>query len=796
MLNRSYIPTEKRYMKMKRYRLIPWLLLISLMLSILSGCGSKETTDGITDSAIDSATDHHAENTVENENATDHTEALLADALGYGYVTTFAELEVDLEYIDAVYSVNGMLYFYGERYEYDNEASEVYTLESVIYACNSATGELTMAPITVTEDVEEEGVIISEAICGMAFCADESGYWVVTYRYTYDSNADSVYDDDDYLGVGWSDCYYLKKCDMDGNILMTTDLTESVEDLEWFYCAGMTLDDYGNVYLICESNILCYDSQGSWVCNIDVSDTLGYIYSVALTGNGTVVLGGYSAEDWEPCAACLDGNMAVALDIEVFDSVNFYPGDGDTVLLNDGTLLYSVDVVTGEITTILSWLDSDISADDIYGICVNGEDTIQVLLKDYSYYAGSYTYELGTLTKTAAADLPQSTRITLGATDLPSPLEESVIQFNPTNTTYRVTLVEDCDAGADIIYTDADGIEAGMQENALVSISDLISGDSDYDASELLAGPLAAFTQDGTIYGLPVTFTVETLLASYALVGDTEGWSVEEFCRILAALDEDVTGILYYEREEFLREVLTYTLDEYIDSATGSLDGDRLKTLLEACSYLSEEIDYGDSIWAYDELELLQMGAALLEWSYIYDAWSIKERYSIYQAENGIVDIGYPTDSGNGAVIHVSYGIAISAQSSVQDGAWEFIRVLLSDAVQLESYTLPVTVSALEQILSDAMEEGYYIDSSGSRVTYESSYYIGDTEYFITPITREQADSFIDYVNSATVSCGAEEKIVAIIIEEDEGDFSGQGTADEAVAQMQDRVSAYLGEIG
>ena len=118
---------------------------------------------------------------------------------------------------------------------------------------------------------------------------------------------------------------------------------------------------------------------------------------------------------------------------------------------------------------------------------------------------------------------------------------------------------------------------------------------------------------------------------------------------------------------------------------------------------------------------------------------------------------------------------------------------MLSDDFQNEQWNLPVTVSAMDKILAEAMEKEYYMDGD-EKVYVDSVGYIGNTEYPMKELTQEQADSFKDYVNGATVVGNYDSDIMEIVTEEAAAYFAGDKTADEVAKLIQNRVSIYLGE--
>lgn len=618
--------------------------------------------------------------------------------------------------------------------------------------------------------------------------------------------------------------YTAKKCDINGNVLMEIDLSEAVADMDWFYCQYMVQNAEGDLLIASDTVILCYGSDGTRKADIAV-DTY-YIQSMVATGDGTVLISYYNTENngMEVCRV-ENGGLSAPLEIKDINengSIMMYPGDGGKVLLSDGKKLYEMDAASGETTTLLSWLDSDVNGNRIRGLTASGEDTLLVMLERYTR-TGSNTYELGTLTKTPADQIPERTILTLGAVYLDDNIQNAVIDFNRKSDTYRITLVdystynteEDYTLGAkqldmdvisgnspDLISLDSGNVQKYMNKGVLANLTELMDKDGEISMDQLLTGPLQAYTQDGKLYGMPYSFGITTLYGSAKLLGDRESWTLEDMAQVIDGLPEETTVMNYTTQADFLSNMVYRNMSRFVDygKAECFFDGDEFKSLMEVSAKLPEDYNYGESedgvayaVSSGDEMEMLQTGDALLSSGWLSSSYELKNFYNLYIKENGIVKIGYPSDSGNGATLNVYGGLAIADKCANKDGAWAFVKTVLSDDFQNEQWNLPVTVSAMDKILAEAMEKEYYMDGD-EKVYVDSVGYIGNTEYPMKELTQEQADSFKDYVNGATVVGNYDSDIMEIVTEEAAAYFAGDKTADEVAKLIQNRVSIYLGE--
>ena len=625
--------------------------------------------------------------------------------------------------------------------------------------------------------------------------------------------------------------YMAKKYDMSGRMLQEINLTDAVAEEEWFYCQAVAQDGEGNLYIAAnDGKVLCFDKTNQRLDDIDLNTY--YVQSLVTAGNGVVLATYYEAEgDGGTAISRLEnGKASDAMKPEgVSDtgSLYIYGGEDDTVLLSDGNMLYHLNVTTGETSKLLSWLDSDINASSISGVAGSEDKLLVVLSRDISG-RGEYTFELGTLTKTEAKDLPEQTILTLGAEYLDEKVRNAVVNFKRTNGTYRITLVdystynttEDYTLGSkqleldvvsgnspDLISLSGAKVDKYIGKGALVNLSELLGKDETISEEDLMSGPLQGFSKDGKLYGMPYSFSVQTIYGSAKLLGERESWNTKEMAEVLEGLPEDVKVMSYSTQQNFLSMMLYNNLGTFVDyeKATCSFDSEEFKSLMEAAAHLPEDPEENESgsgiveAAAYtdeimDERQQVQQGDILLTNGYIYDASSVKEFMNLYTQDNGFVKIGYPVDSGSGAVLSVNGGLAIAESCKEKDGAWAFIKTVLADDFQKNQWEMPVTVSAFDEMMKETQEPPYYM-RNGEKVYQDSTTYIGNTEYKLAELTDAQVQEFKDFVNGASrVMTTYDSDLMEIVSEESAAFFAGDKTADEVAKLIQNKASIYLGE--
>ena len=113
---------------------------------------------------------------------------------------------------------------------------------------------------------------------------------------------------------------------------------------------------------------------------------------------------------------------------------------------------------------------------------------------------------------------------------------------------------------------------------------------------------------------------------------------------------------------------------------------------------------------------------------------------------------------------------------------------------QKESYGFPINKQRYEELKQEAMQRPYYLDENEQKTEYDESYWIGDTEVIIPPMTAEEVQKVEDFIFSIDQTVSYNENLLNIINEEAEGFFSGQKSAKEVAGVIQSRVKIYVNE--
>ena len=157
--------------------------------------------------------------------------------------------------------------------------------------------------------------------------------------------------------------------------------------------------------------------------------------------------------------------------------------------------------------------------------------------------------------------------------------------------------------------------------------------------------------------------------------------------------------------------------------------------------------------------------------------------------------VGFPMEGGQGAVINATQIYAISAKSNFKEGAWEFLRYYLTDEYQAEmEWNLSVHMDHFKENANLATQKPFYIDENGDKQEYDETFYMNGESITIPQMTQEQVDKAVNYILSLKKSGYDNTNVMNIINEEMGGFFTGQKSAQEVAAVIQNRVQLYVDE--
>lgn len=655
-------------------------------------------------------------------------------------------------------------------------------------------------------------------IYNTAFGADGSVYAVQeTYLEDYSDPENPVFEDRQAI-VGWT---------ADGTQKWSIPLDDIKGDSEWAYVNRLMVSEEGTIYAIINSDsqtLVEIDNAGAISNQKELAGTdfenMGTIY---VKEDGTMLVTSYNQDYTKISAFTYDPKTGTAGEKkELPGSIgmySIYEGKNTDFVLTNNSGVYTLNIGETEPTQFMSYVNSDLPASYMDRVAIVDDEHFIGMYSDTVNYDTRVAY----FTKVDPKDIPDKSVIVLGAHYLDSDVRQRVIDFNKTNSQYRITVrdysaystMDDYMAGyaqlnndiiagnmPDILISDMQmSLSNYISKGLLADVGSLIEKDEELSQNEYMENVFEAYSVNGKLYYVVPSFTVGTVLAKSSIVGENAGWTMEEMQNVLAGLPEGTNSFGEMNREGFFSNLMSYCGSDYIDIASGkcSFDSQEFINVLEFAKTLPEEIDWNE---IYGE-------------NYDWNEYSLQYRKdktilmptTIYQIQNmnyvingqfgeDVTFIGFPSANRNGSVINANMSFALSAKSKVMDGAWDFVRYYLTDEYQSGDriWGMPVSKEVFMNKAAEALKRPYWIDENGEKQEYDETFYMNDEEITLPPMSQEQVDEIVAFIESVDRSGYYNEDIINIISEEAAAFYAGQKSASEVAQIIQSRAQVYVNE--
>lgn len=645
------------------------------------------------------------------------------------------------------------------------------------------------------------------------------------------------------------EAWYLVKYGSDGKLISETELDDVQETVkketgnDYFYINNFVAGDDGFLYMSCNDVILVLDESGKFqytVKNENGSDR-SWMGNLTKTGDGRIITtittsrmdgDNYTSETkiYEIDAA----SKKLGAEYPYNQNGNLMSGtDKYDLLISRDSGLFGYDIETESTETIINWLKSGFDNTAMNSDCTTVLQDGRILCVTYNYDyhgGGGYSYSSGDqiiniLTEVDPSTLPDKKLIKLYALYLDVGIKRQIVEFNKNNPEYEIELTSyedyasngyndaitklnnDMIAGKlpDIIVLNSSmPIDSYISKGLLADLYEFMDNDETINRSDYVEGVFKAYETNGKLYELISNFNISTLVGKSSMVGDTSGWTVDEFIEFVDANpDKSIMGD-EISRSEFFSTMVNVCSENFIDRDTGEcrFNSDDFIKLMEFSTRFPKEIDYeqlysDDNYWN-EQQSAYREGRTLLNSFYLNRFSDIRE---LEQGAFGepITFKGFPGAAGNGAVFNAYTEIAITSKASNPEGAWNFVKYFLSDEYQdqfttKDSYQFPIKKSSLEKLAESAKERPYWEDEDGKKEYYDNTYWNGSESINIGVNTDEDNQRVMDFINSTENISRNDEQVSNIINEEASAFFDGQKSSKEVAEIIQNRVSNYLAE--
>lgn len=649
-----------------------------------------------------------------------------------------------------------------------------------------------------------------EYSCGIELDPSTGNYVIMTERTEEDYSDPENYTYETHL--------YMNVYSKSGELVSREELDLGIKSDEYYGIYGMGIAANGDICLLTDRTLVVLNSSLQKVGQVAFSDNQ-WVESFFVSSDGVPYIyiwteGGESSESTFHMVDTQQVKIGPAIEApeEFWGGVR--PGAGHDMYYTTDKGVYTYDFDTKENKKILDYVDSDIDYNFV-NYCVPIDETrIVAVVNDPETWEASISF----LEKVPPEEVVDKIIITMGMVYTDYEIRSKVIAFNKASDKYRIRMIEyyeynneaDWNAGQkmfnnDIITSNAPDIivinsgmpvDSFMDKGVFLNLNPYIESDPDVNKEDMAPNVLALGSRGDDTYILTGAFTISTMAMKKSLVPNGETISLAELRQLeqkygtLALRDATRNDVLYYAME------MNYS--EFLDLKTGKCDFNTpaFYELLEYAKQYPEEIDWesmDDNYWMESETAIRDNKALLSFYTVGYFnnmAWT---EQGVFGEEMALV--GFPGSAGNTGAIYPYFQMAISNDCEHPEEAWQFMRQFYTYEGQKEiDYGAPLNLKVMDERLEQAQQRPYWIDDDGNKVEYDETYWIGDQEIIIQPLSAERAQELKEYTLSVDKLYYYDSSISDIIAEEAAPFFAGQKTAEQAADIIQSRVQIYVNE--
>ncbi len=695
-------------------------------------------------------------------------------------------------------------------------------------------------PMESTEFADMPEYICSTNLSSICPLSDGTFVLLEDMHYEYYNGPEGVTRENDYLtysenSVSGDKCFY-RHIDSNGKDLGSCEVKNDGEYIPIYQIAA---DENGNIYYNGDYKIGMISPDGT-LSTVVSSDS--YFSSLIQMRDGSIIVNIMEGDSTNGVYRKLDTVNGALGEAIVMPEGNYYnpiPGGGDyDFYFDNGSGFYGFKIGSESTERLFSWIDCDLSAvmggSDIY---VNDNGDIMLLTSQYCTNK-PVDSEIIIISKKSWEEVPHKQQLTLGTLTFGAELENAVLKFNRSSDKYRIKVINYSDDSALMDMCNPSSVDFFEQSRtkfltALVAgdIPDIINlqfmpfkqlaakgiledmnpwleKDGELSKDDIVPGALRAMEIDGKLYRVFSGFYVYTAIGASSIVGDGEKWDYAKFCEVLSGMPEGCKPMGWHmTREEILENSLMLDMDSYVNWETGECNFERpeFTQFLEYLMLFPTDEELMNHEFTEEDNKAFSRGMQLLETARIYSipAFKVMDFQRNADAQN-ISYIGFPSISGNNKLIYAESGLAMTKVCENKDGAWSFIRTLLTPEIQSDSWSIPTNNNLLEKQIAQAMEPLYATDENGEYILDENGEKIQEaSDFYFTPdctqipiyeMTEEQAELLRSLIGEGGVVENDNSAIIKIVKEELAPYFAGQKSAEEAAKMIQSKVNIYVNE--
>ena len=614
---------------------------------------------------------------------------------------------------------------------------------------------------------------------------------------------------------------YWKKISEAGEMVHSFSIAECFQEQAHPYPSGFEIDGADNAYISVGDTVFVFDKSGAFIFQVTSGRSLhglcrdreGRIYARWSGGMG-MEMAEVNSES-QSFGPIHEISSAWVLDIGA--------GTEEDLLFATENEVFDYDISQKKMTAIFEWTSVDMAV---------GEGSILPLRDGRIAWLNKIRHQTDDSEATMKAELtvirklkvgeqggekvPEKTILTLGAVShwLGPTVKMAVFDFNKENPDFRIEIIEyDDEAGNGMVRLNLDIISGNCpdilllppyfslplyaRKGVLQDLYPFLDGDMYHGRSDFQENILKACEIDERLYGFPVFYEIDTIVARRSLLRDRDSWNLSE---------------MYAFAEKFLggSQIFTVPTKSNVLDLCLRANNDHLVDWSKEVNEFNREafirmLEFSDQFMADDHyifddnlLGRIEENQLLLFERSLTSVNSNQLDYAIFGEP--ISYVGYPSESGNGSLIRPRIFLAISSKCTEKEIAWMFISSMLNDEIPSENVSdqgFPVLKTALEKQIKKAMEATYGADGEelakgGINLSVGGG---ANINVFTYASTEDEIVAIRDLIVKAEKLQDFDAQILKIIFEEARGFFNGSKTAAETADVVENRIQVYMSEM-
>lgn len=604
----------------------------------------------------------------------------------------------------------------------------------------------------------------------------------------------------------------------------------------------MYVDTEGNLVTLCNgTQIWAIAPDGTVSYRIESSDYFDCLVQLADKSLAVSVYGEQGQE-----LVLIDAAGKKLSDKRYPISVGLYdaiPGsNGYDLYYTNGSNFYGLKLEEGSPEKLFNWINCDVNSNNLSQVSVRSDGSIVGVITEWDRKTYKTSMDLVTVKQVPYESVPHKETITLGCLYLDYNVQEQVVKFNRANDKYRIEVKDyseynmvveastegktvDVNPGLtklnteimagnvpDIIDTSSLNYVQLASKGIIEDLYPYIDADPELNRDDFFANVLGAMEVDGKLCTTVPGFYINAVMGASSVVGDTPGWTYEEFDAALASMPEGCQPFdQYVTRDSILQNCLALDMDEFVNWGTGEcrFDSQQFIDLLNFAARFPESFDWENYDYSTEEstTSRIAQGKQMLVQTSVYQIEDLFYNQYIESFGGNVTFIGYPTASGTGNMLGIEgNGFAMSSKSQYKDVVWDFLRIFMTKDYQEQSvWSLASRKDIFDEKAQEAMTIQYQMDEDGNEILDEEGNKIpiarydrwnettGESEevYAIEP---EQIDQLRELIASTEKRANYDSSIFDIVNEQAAAFFQGQKSAEEVAKLVQSKANIFVNE--